>query len=112
MSSYRDLKVWQQSFSLAKEVYSLTSNLPETEKYGLTSQIQRCAVSIPSNIAEGQQRNSPKEFKHFLSISRGSAAELSTQLLLAQDIYNLDCKKTIIKIEEIQKMLYSLGSKL
>jgi len=112
MSSYRDLKVWQQSFSLAKEVYLLTSNLPESEKFGLTSQIQRCAVSIPSNIAEGQQRNSPKEFKHFLSISRGSAAELSTQLLLAQDIYNLDCRDIIIKIEEIQKMLYSLGSKL
>ena len=112
MSSYRDLKVWQQSFSLAKEVYTLTTSLPEVEKYGLSSQIQRCAVSIPSNTAEGQQRNSPKEFKHFLSISRGSAAELSTQLLLAQDIYNINCKKIIIKVEDIQKMLYSLGSKL
>lgn len=112
MSSYRNLEVWKQSFHITKQVYDLCSKLPDTEKYGLISQIQRSAVSIPSNIAEGQQRNSGKEFKHFLSIARGSAAELSTQLLLIQDIYKIDCTELITSIENIQKMLYSLGSKL
>lgn len=112
MSSYRQLKVWQFSFEVVKEVYAITSLLPETEKFGIASQAQRSAVSIPSNIAEGQQRSGTKEFKHFISIARGSAAELSTQLLLIQDIYEIDCEKTILKIEEIQKMLYALGSKL
>lgn len=112
MSSYRDLEVWKQSFEVAKRVYDLCSRLPATEKYGLVSQVQRSAVSIPSNIAEGQQRNSNKEFKHFLSIARGSAAELSTQLLLIQDIYTVDCTELLQSNENVQKMLYSLGSKL
>ncbi len=112
MSSYRKLKVWQISFKIVKEVYSLTSSLPDHEKYGIASQAQRSAVSIPSNIAEGQQRSSSKEFKQFISIARGSAAELSTQLLLIQELYSIDCESTIFKVEEVQKMLYSLGSKL
>jgi four helix bundle protein len=112
MSSYRQLKVWQLSFEVVKEVYTITSQLPDSEKFGIASQTQRSAISIPSNIAEGQQRNSPKEFKYFISIARGSAAELSTQLLLIQDIYKIDCENIISKIEEIQKMLYALGSKL
>lgn len=112
MSSYRELKVWQQSLSLAREIYVLTSQLPATEKYGITSQLQRCAVSIPSNIAEGQQCNGNKEFMHFLSIARGSAAELYTQLLLIHDIYQIDTKQLVIKTEEIQKMLYSPQNKL
>jgi four helix bundle protein len=112
MSSYRQLKVWRASFDIVKEVYRVTSSLPEIEKFGIASQAQQSAVSIPSNIAEGQQRNSSKEFKHFISMSRGSAAELSTQPLLIQDIYKIDCEKLIIKVEEVQKMLYSLSSKL
>lgn len=76
------------------------------------SQSQRSAVSIPSNIAEGQQRTSPKEFSQFLSIARGSAGELSTQLLLIQDIYSVDTTDLVLKTEEIQKMLYSLQNKL
>jgi len=112
MSSYRDLKVWQQSFELAKIVYAITDQLPPEEKFGLMSQAQRSAVSIPSNIAEGQQRNSDKEFRHFIGIARGSAAELSTQLMLIQDIYKIECGEAIKATEDIQKMLYSLGAKL
>lgn len=112
MKSYRDLKVWEQSFELSKIIYELTTQLPAEEKFGLISQMQRCAISIPSNIAEGQQRNGTKEFKQFLGFARGSAAELSTQLLLVQEIYNLDTEQLIEKVEQIQKMLYALQSKL
>ncbi|HSX37084.1 MAG TPA: four helix bundle protein [Patescibacteria group bacterium] len=90
IQSYRDLRVWQQSFDLVKEVYRLSSLLPKDEQFGLVSQIRRCAVSIPSNIAEGQQRNNAKEYRQFLGIARGSAAELSTQLLLIKELYKLD----------------------
>jgi four helix bundle protein len=112
ISSYRELKVWQKSFTLAEQVYKITQSLPKSEQFGLVSQIQRCAVSIPSNIAEGQQRKSNKEFSHFIGIARGSAAELSTQLLLAKSIYKLDIDILIFEIEEIQKMLYSLQAKI
>ncbi|MEK7095717.1 MAG: four helix bundle protein [Patescibacteria group bacterium] len=110
--SYRDLKVWQQSFILAKEVYKICEKLPVSERFGIASQIQRCAISIPSNIAEGQQRNGNKEFKQFLAIARGSAAELSTQLLLMGEIYGLDTASQVKKVEDVQKMLYSLQNKL
>jgi four helix bundle protein len=110
--SYRDLLVWQRSFELAKHVYEALEVLPKTEQFGLISQIQRSVVSIPSNIAEGQQRSGPKEFRQFLGIARGSAAELSTQLQLVQEIYKIDTSKLIEELEEIQKMLYVLQSKL
>lgn len=97
MQSYRELKVWQDSFAVTKEVYILTSSFPNSEKFGLASQLQRCAVAVPSNIAEGQQRSSSKEFKQFLGIARGSAAELSTQLLLAQEIYKIDSSQLVSK---------------
>ncbi len=111
-SSYRDLIVWQSSFVLTKNIYEFTRELPQSEAYGLVSQMQRCAVSIPSNIAEGQQRGSAKEFKHFLHIARGSAAELSTQLQLASEIYNLEHGDLLSDIEQVQKMLYALMRKL
>lgn len=111
-SSYRQLKVWQDSFALAKNIYVLCSKLPSSEKYGLASQIQRSAVSIPSNIAEGQQRNGPNEFRQFIGIARGSAAELSTQLMLVQEVYNINTEDLINDTESIQKMLYSLQNKL
>lgn len=111
-SSYRALKVWQKSFVLVKKVYSLCQRLPDSEKFGLCSQLQRAAISIPSNIAEGQQRTSTKEFKQFISIARGSSAELSTQLLLVKDVYNIETDELINDLEEIQKMLYSLQLKL
>lgn len=83
MHNFRNLKIWEESIDLTEQIYILTSNFPDTEKYGLTSQMRRCSISIPSNIAEGSSRSSPKDFQHFLSISLGSAFELFTQLELA-----------------------------
>ena len=82
VQSYRELTVWQKSMDLAREIYALARKLPPEELYGLSSQMRRAAVSIPSNIAEGQARLSAKEFAHFLSIAHGSVAELETQLYL------------------------------
>src|SRR5215210_3440151 len=82
--SYRELTAWKKAMQLAKLVYSLTGSWPKDEVYGLTTQIRRAAVSIPSNIAEGQGRFSTKEFMHFLSIAHGSLLEVETQALIAQ----------------------------
>ncbi len=106
--SYRDLLVWQESYKLTREVYELTQKLPRYENYGLVSQMRRAAVSVSSNIAEGQQRESRKVFKQFLLIARGSAAELSTQLQLCTDIYQINTTATITHVERVQKMLYAL----
>lgn len=111
-TSYRDLKVWQRSFEVVNDVYKLCKLLPADEKFGLVSQIQRSAVSVPSNIAEGQQRQGKNEFRQYLSIARGSAAELSTQLLLVESLYQLETAKIVEEIEEIQKMLYALQTKV
>ncbi|MBP7820973.1 four helix bundle protein [Candidatus Saccharibacteria bacterium] len=110
--TYKDLIVWQKSFILAKQVYELTSSLPKSEVYGISSQVQRCAISIPSNIAEGQQRNNIKEYRHFLGIAKGSSAELETQLLLIKEIYKKDCETQLSLLLEIQKMLSVLIKKL
>jgi four helix bundle protein len=83
VSSFRDLRVWQLGMEVAEKVYRLTADFPKSEIYGLSSQMRRSAVSIPSNIAEGQGRDSTKEFLHFLAIAFGSICELETQLLLA-----------------------------
>jgi four helix bundle protein len=85
-TSYRDLEVWKKAIQLAKRIYELTSQFPAKETYGLSQQIQRCAVSVAANIAEGQARHSHKEFKYFLSISLGSLAELETLLNIAYEI--------------------------
>jgi four helix bundle protein len=81
-NTYKDLAVWQKSMDMVRAIYTLTGALPQQELYGLSSQMRRSAVSVPSNIAEGQARNSPREFVHFLHIARGSLAELETQLRL------------------------------
>ena len=112
ISSYKQLTVWQKSYELVKEVYKLTARLPKSETYGLASQIQRSAVSIPSNIAEGQQRRNIKEYVQFLGISQGSAAELDTQLMIMKDIYDIDTSEQLLTTQEIQKMLYALSEKL
>lgn len=85
--TYRDLIVWSDSKLLAEEVYNVTKYLPSEERFGLASQMQRAAVSIPSNIAEGEQRNSTKDYIRFLYTSRGSLAELLTQLEITKDLY-------------------------
>ncbi len=111
MAGYRDLKVWRLAMELAEDVYKLCTEFPKHEVYGLTSQLQRAAVSIPSNIAEGQARNSSKEFSHFLGIARGSLAELETQIMLAQRLGYIGAEKVDLvlgKAEEIAKMLKGL----
>ena len=110
--TYKDLKVWQKSLELSKQIYKTTLQLPSEEKFGITSQIQRSAVSIPSNIAEGQQRNNLKEYRHFLGIAKGSCAELETQLLIITDVYRVDCAEELALLTEIQKMLTTLLKKL
>ena len=107
--SFKDLGVWQKSFQLAKDVYVFSNKLPVAERWGLVSQMQRCAVSIPSNIAEGQQRNNPKEFLQFIGISKGSAAELETQILLSSQIYQIEANDILSELVIIQKMLSSLS---
>lgn len=110
MHKVEDLKIWQKSIFLAKEVYKVVSDLPNDEKYGLTLQIRRCTISIASNIAEGAGRNSKNEFRHFLGIANGSCYELHTQLTLTYEL-NLIAKEKLDPILdliiEIQKMNYS-----
>lgn len=97
---------------LAIDAYSITKQLPNREVYGLVSQINRCAISIPSNIAEGQQRNNRAEFRQFIGIARGSAAELETQLIIVNKVYGLEVKPALDDLLEIQKMLTILSQKL
>lgn len=85
--SYKDLEAWQQAFRLTKMVYELTPHMPQDERFGLIAQMQRAAVSIVSNIAEGAGRASAKEFAHFLNIAYASSCELETQLLLVKELY-------------------------
>jgi four helix bundle protein len=109
--SYRDLTVWQAGVALVEAVYSLTQEFPKSEVFGLSSQMQRAAISIPSNIAEGHARVSRKEFLHFLSISLGSLAELETQLFLAQRLKYVtqeELAATLLKTEELGRMIRGL----
>ncbi len=87
--SYKELIAWQKSMLLVRNVYLHTRAFPKEEVYGLAAQLRRAAVSVPSNIAEGQGRLSKKEFKHFLSLSRGSLLEVETQVLIAADLHYL-----------------------
>ena len=106
--SFRDLVVWQKGLTIAKESYKLCKLLPKEEQFGLISQIQRCAVSIPSNIAEGRGRSTAKDFAQFLHVAQGSLYELETQLLLAKELYNLKIEQIIEEIHIEQKMLSGL----
>ncbi len=115
MHKIENLKIWKKAIELAKSIYLLALELPIEEKYGLISQIKRCSVSIPSNIAEGAGRNSQKEFKHFLSIANGSAYELQTQLILLIELNLIKKEKVEPVVEvciEIQKMNYSFQKTL
>ena len=85
--SYRDLQVWQLAMELVKQVYVATATFPKEELYGLTNQLRRCSISIPSNIAEGHARESSKEFLHHLSFAMGSLAEFETQVTLAGELH-------------------------
>jgi four helix bundle protein len=115
MNSYRDLIVWQKSMDLVTLIYKLITKLPEDEKFGLTSQIKRSAVSIPSNIAEGYGRNYRKDYSRFLQISRGSLYECQTQLEITINLsfINVDDIKEINELSlEVEKMLNSLIKKI
>jgi four helix bundle protein len=115
VQSYKDLIVWQKSMLMVKDIYRITQRFPREGIYGLTSQIRSAAVSIPSNIAEGQARAGRAEFPNFLSIARGSLAEVETQLLIAADLQYLtaDDLSAVLSVHtEIGKMLNSLMNKL
>ena len=114
MYNYKELKIWQKSMDLAEKDYAITNLLRKEEKHELTSQIQRSATSIPSNITEVSGRNSNKKFKHFLSISDGLANELNTQLLLSLRIGHLEelqLKDIFNLLTVIQKMNFVLINK-
>lgn len=115
INSYKDLTVWQKSMALVVEIYKMTKQFPKNEEYGLSSQMQRAAVSIPSNIAEGQKRSHLPEYLQFLSISYGSGAELETQIEICKKLPHLekfDYSKAESLLEEVMRMLNVLISKL
>jgi len=113
--SYKDLLVWQKGITLVKKIYQLTQSFPDAERFGLVSQMRRAAVSIPSNIAEGQARHTRKEFIQFLSHSEGSVAELETQVILAVELAFCalaDVQEITDLTTELSKMLDSLRRRL
>ncbi len=115
MRDFRDLKVWDKSHQLTLGVYQATATFPQEERYGLTSQIRRAAVSISANIAEGCGRNGEAELARFLQIALGSASELEYHLLLAQDLGYLDTiqeKDLASEVVEVKRMLTSFIQKL
>ena len=105
MGTHKDLDIWKLGIELVVEVYKLTDNFPKEEIYGLTAQMRRCAVSVPSNIAEGAARNSKKEYLKFLYISLGSLSELETQLIIPRRINYLENSKFEILEKLRRKML-------
>ena len=115
VKSYKDLIVWQKSVDLSLQIYKITKNFPKEETYGIVSQMRRCAISIPSNIAEGSTRRGKSEYIQFLYISFASGAELETQLLIAKKLEYLpqsDFEKLNNLLQEIMKMLNSLIAKI
>ena len=110
MTDYKDLIIWQKSRLLVRTVYILTRKLPKEELFGLTNQVRRAVVSIPSNIAEGFNCGSDKEFIHFLRIAKGSAAEVETQLILCVDLGYLDSDDIVEAIKLYNEILRMLGT--
>ncbi len=112
-SHYRNLLVWQKAIALVTQVYVVTRTFPREELYGLSSQIRRAAVSVPSNIAEGQARLTPGEFRQFLGFARGSLAELDTQLIVAENLgYITNTGPLFEQLAEVGRMLSGLLSSL
>lgn len=108
MHNFRQLQIWKEGMEVTKQVYLLLAKFPPSEKFGLISQISRCAVSVPSNIAEGSSRSSNKEFAHFLSIALGSLFELETQLLLSAElaiVNSTDVEPIIANLIQLQKKI-------
>ena len=115
MHRYKDLTVWQKAMELVVEIYKITEKFPLRERYGLISQMNRCAISIPSTIAEGAGRNTTKDFDHFLAISLGSSFELHTQLLLSNRLGYVPMEvveKLELELSHIQNMVVKLKKSL
>lgn len=115
MQRFTELKVWQRSHGLVLEVYRLTSTFPETERFGLTSQLRRSAASVPANIAEGSKRQHPHDFARFLNLAEGSLAETEYHLILARDLGYAppnEAKRLLQEATEIARMLFSLRAKV
>ncbi|WP_374349277.1 four helix bundle protein [Chitinimonas sp.] len=111
--AHKDLRVWQSAMQLVEQIYRLTDTFPREELFGLSSQMRRAAVSVPSNIAEGSARQSTKELLHFLSIAAGSLAELDTQLELAGRIgYTPDIQQVQVKLDETSALLQAARKSL
>ncbi len=113
--NYKDLLVWQRAMEAAKEIYEVVKRLPKEENHALAFQLRKCAVSIPSNIAEGQARTSEKEFNRFISIADGSRAEAETQLLLCVMLgycKEQEIQKAMNLLNEISRMLSALSRAL
>ncbi len=114
-TNFKELIAWQQAISVAKSIYTIIQKLPSEEKYALGDQMRRAAVSVPSNIAEGQSRGSNKEFCHFLSIAQGSTSELETQLILAEEIGYFtkeDIQPILEQIQYLHAIIWKLQKKL
>jgi four helix bundle protein len=115
MKNFKELRIWQHGMKIVKEIYLLSKELPDHERYGLISQITRAAVSVPSNIAEGSSRESDRDYKRFLEMALGSLFELETDLLLIEDIYLPENEKLAVllsMITEEQKMINAFIRKL
>lgn len=115
MHRFKELEIWKRSRLYCSKIYSITSSFPEIEKFGLTNQLRRASVSIPSNIAEGSSRKSNKDFSRFLEITLGSAYEIETQLLIASDLKFIsknESSSLSIELEEIIKMISKFKSTL
>ena len=115
LKNFKELKVWEKSYQLSLSIYKITTEFPNDEKFGLTSQVRRAAVSIPSNIAEGYGRRTRADYIKFLHIAYGSCCELETQMLISIDLNYINNKKgTVImdKIKEVERMLKSLITSL
>jgi len=112
---YRDLLVWQKAIELAKEIYRITRRFPVSGRFGLTSQLRRAAVSVPSNIAEGQARRNSAEFRQYLYQALGSVAEVDTQLVVAHELGYLNVGESETAeafVQELRRMLYALVNRL
>ncbi len=115
MHRFKDLEIWKRSRIFCSKIYAETANFPENEKFGITNQLRRASVSIPSNIAEGSSRASNKDFSRFLEIANGSAYEIETQLLISNDLKFLESEtvETLLnELEEIVKMISKFRSTL
>ena len=113
--SYRDLIVWQKAIDLVAEIYKITDEFPDREKYALSSQMRRAAVSVPSNIAEGRSRSTRKDFINFLHTALGSGTELETQLIIAQRLKYCpapDFERVTVLLSEVCRMLHGMIKKL